>query len=440
MLKGFFKDAGIYTMSNVLNKALPFLLLPVLTHYLAPQEYAIFVLVQVVMNVLVPFIGLNGDAASSRAFFVYDEHEFGTYVSISFYLTIAALAIFGVAESVVGERVAVLLGMPTHWLLLTILITAAESVKRLLLAIWQAQKKVRSFAFLNVSQTIVRFLLMIVPLLLFEEKLEFMLWGYASSFLLFAILSIVFMVREGHLRIGWRSDLALEQLRYGLPLVPHRVGGWLMGMADRVIIVRVLGMAEAGIYNVGYSFGNSVGILQDAFTRAWMPRFYEDLRDDNEAARKQIVSFILAYSLFMFLMALGMAVVGHLAMPLLDEQYWAAEAFIIWIALAYAFNGIYKMAMGFILFSGKTHLMTYITLGLGIFNALLSYTLVIQVGLMGAAYSAFVTQVLFTIVTFKISNRLYVMPWRQGLKQFPSDAKAGIRRVGLYLRKRLTQD
>jgi len=67
------KKVSIYTSANILVKAIPFLLLPVLTRYLSPSDYGIIAIFQVILAFLIVFIGLNSNGAVMVNFFKLDK-------------------------------------------------------------------------------------------------------------------------------------------------------------------------------------------------------------------------------------------------------------------------------------------------------------------------------------------------------------------------------
>ena len=54
-----FKNTFIYTGTNVINKAIPFFLLPIMTRYLTPIDYGIVATFNVLLAVMVVFVGLS---------------------------------------------------------------------------------------------------------------------------------------------------------------------------------------------------------------------------------------------------------------------------------------------------------------------------------------------------------------------------------------------
>ena len=68
-MPGLVQRAGIYTVSNLAARALPFLLLPVLTRYLTPADYGIVAMFLFSAMVLEPFLTLNLPGALTVKFF-----------------------------------------------------------------------------------------------------------------------------------------------------------------------------------------------------------------------------------------------------------------------------------------------------------------------------------------------------------------------------------
>ena len=66
-----FKDSSLYAVSSLLNRAISFLLLPILTFYYDAVEYGIYSLIISIVVILGGFFYLG--ASSSYARFIYDE-------------------------------------------------------------------------------------------------------------------------------------------------------------------------------------------------------------------------------------------------------------------------------------------------------------------------------------------------------------------------------
>ncbi|MDA9882108.1 hypothetical protein N9C33_04855, partial [Crocinitomicaceae bacterium] len=74
------KSMGIYTISNVLNASIPFLLLPVLTRYLDPSDYGVLSNFNAIANFMVPLVGINL-MASVQVQYIKEEVDNQSYMS-----------------------------------------------------------------------------------------------------------------------------------------------------------------------------------------------------------------------------------------------------------------------------------------------------------------------------------------------------------------------
>lgn len=85
--------AGTYVGSNILNAAVPFLMLPILTRYLTPKDYGIVSMFQVLAAVIAPFSGLALHGAISRQYFERDRINFPQYLGNCLYILVVSTLI-----------------------------------------------------------------------------------------------------------------------------------------------------------------------------------------------------------------------------------------------------------------------------------------------------------------------------------------------------------
>ena len=98
-------------------------------------------------------------------------------------------------------------------------------------------------------------------------------------------------------RLGLRFEppLLRRMLRFGLPTMPAELTLYSLSFIDRIIIVRLAGLAEAGLYALAVKFANGMQVLVRGFHLAWPPLAYS-ITDDDEARRSYalIVSWFVA--------------------------------------------------------------------------------------------------------------------------------------------------
>ena len=120
------------------------------------------------------------------------------------------------------------------------------------------------------------------------------------------------------------------------------------------------------------------------------------------------------------ILALLCAVAVRWVLPwIVDERFYGAADFVLWMALTYAMQGIYFIFGNFVVYSKKTSLMTWRADFLGGLVMLITCPLLIRLnGPLGAAQAAFVAFSASTLGCISAAQRAYPMPWRQALLSF----------------------
>ena len=75
------RNSLIYAMSDGLNRAIPFLLLPFITHYLTPSDYGIVTNFNVYIQILSVFCYVSAVGSLPVQFFKLDKSDVSCYVS-----------------------------------------------------------------------------------------------------------------------------------------------------------------------------------------------------------------------------------------------------------------------------------------------------------------------------------------------------------------------
>jgi O-antigen/teichoic acid export membrane protein len=95
----------------------------------------------------------------------------------------------------------------------------------------------------------------------------------------------------------------------------------------------------------------------------------------------------------------------------LGKDFQVGMNMVLYIALGFAFNGMYKMVSVYIFYLEKTWIIALITLGVAMLNVTLSVLLIPHYGAGGAAYSQMISMLILFLLTWLISSRLIKMPW-----------------------------
>jgi O-antigen/teichoic acid export membrane protein len=126
-----FRSAGIYTITQVINSAIPFLLMPILTRYLTPADYGIVAMFGVLLSFVAPFTGLSINGAIARQYYERDETDMPRYISNCLLILLSSTIIVGTIFYFLAEPISKVASFPMQWMWAVIIVSAAQFINRI---------------------------------------------------------------------------------------------------------------------------------------------------------------------------------------------------------------------------------------------------------------------------------------------------------------------
>lgn len=406
------RSAGIYTVANALNAAIPFFLLPVLTRYLSPADYGMVSMYGVLVSFASAFVGLNADSAISRQYYDRDEIDIRRYISTCLLIFVCSSVLIFIIFFLLAEPLSRITSVPQQWLWTVVIVCAAQFLSRTVLILWQVQVKPKAYGTFQITQTLFNAGLSLLFIIVFGFAWQGRIAGQIIAVVLFAVIAIYILYRDNWLPASVDKSYIIHIFKFGIPLIPHTLGAIIITMTDRIFITNMVGLEATGLYTVGYQVGMIIGIIEDSFNRAYVPWLFERLKANQLSTKFKLVKITYAY----FVLILSLAVALSLIAPwflsfFVGEKFLGSALFVFWIALAYAFSGMYKMVVNYIFYVQKTYILAWITLFAAIINVVLNYLFINMNGAIGAAQATTATLALQFILTWILSSRVYRMPW-----------------------------
>jgi len=407
-----FRAAGTYGFFSLLNKVIPFLLLPVMTRYLTPRDYGYTAVFSVMVALITPFIGFNTPGAYVRAYYAQGRFEMPRYLGTVFCFVVVS----GIGTSCLlypfRELIGQTFSFPVAWLWSVPVVATAASFVLLTLSSWRVRELPWPYGLFQNSQTLAG----VTGAILFVVVLGMAWQGRILSQVivtsLFAFLGICFIVKNKWITLSFDSKYLRHALCFGIPLIPHSLSGILNTSIDRVFITHMVGMADTGLYTVGYQIGMIINLIATAFNQAYVPWLYRKLNEDSCEIKRKIVKMTYVYFGAILLGTLFFSFTAPYLMRLmLGAEFKESSRYILWIALGYAFNGMYFMVVSYIFYAEKTAFLALATVTGALINIVLNYFLIKSNGAIGAAQATTLTYFFIFLMVWFLSTRMYSMPW-----------------------------
>ncbi len=406
------KNTFIYTVVQLFNKSLPFLLLPILTRYLSVDDYGIIATYNTFIGIVSIFIGLGLSQAVGVNYFQLQKDELQHYVGNIFNIMLISTFLVTLIVLLFHELILQKIHIPILLLYVAIIVSLAQNITGINLVLWRSQERTKPFVLYELSQTFFNIMVTLILVVLMKYSWEGRIVATASASVIFGLLSIFIIFKRRDAILNYSKELITDALRFGIPLVPHHLSVWMRTGVDILLIASIVGLKDTGIYSVGYQLGAAIGIVIHAFNNAYSPYLFKKLRDITEGNKVKLVKFSYLFFLFIILFAIGLSKIFVFILPyFLDKSFQESSQYIIWIALSFAFNGMYMIVVNYIYYAKKTHLISIITVPTSVFHVVLSYSLIKLLGPIGAAYASLISSFLTFICIWYISNKVYYMPW-----------------------------
>lgn len=405
-----FHSIGIYTVSSVINSAIPFLLLPILTDYLSTADYGILTNFNSLIGILIPILSMNL-MTSLQVVYVKNKEQLGAFISTGTIVMLVLTALFSGVLFLYRYQIMMITGVPESFIVFSGVYVLYQNIVEVLLSLWRMDDKAVSFGLFRIIRTVVELSLAVILIVAFNRSFDGSIYAMAVSYGIGAIVALIILFKRGLLKVQFKWAHVLFLFSYGAPLIPHVLSSVVIMYTDKIVITQYLGLSSNGIYSVGFMVGQAIGLLQNSFNQAWVPYVFTGLKSGSEYAKKSIVKWTYIYILGI----LGITILFYFFTPLifyfLGDKFQDGISLVLWIALGFAFNGMYKMVSVYFFYLEMTKFIAIISVVTAILNIFLSIWMVPRYGFVGAATSTMIAFFLQFVFTWIWSTRVIDMPW-----------------------------
>ena len=412
-----------YTAASILSKVIAVALLPLYTRYLTPEDYGaaeVLFAAVVAVSIVVRF-GLI--EAILRFYYKDDEDPArvvrSTFAGLFWLSTIAALVALPfagpISEALLPTDAADLERIsPAEAADLTRIAIAGLwvlTMHEFLLTLFRLEERARAFFVTTILNVLASIALTVVLVVGLDEGARGLLLGSYATGAAFVLGLIVLQWR----RLSLRFDPALLRrlFRFGLPTMPAEVSLYMLNFVDRLIIVRTVGLAEAGLYSLAVKFAQAVNVLVRGFQLAWPPLAYS-IRDDDEARRiyATVVTLFVAGCAFVVtgMWLFSRWIVRALAAPEYFESYEAIGL----VATAVTLYALYLVLVVILGRTGRTEFNMPAALGALVANVALNLILVPPLGIVGAGLALVASYRVVLGLMLWFTQRLFPVPYEWG--------------------------
>lgn len=414
--KTLVKETFVYTLTDVIGKAMSFILLPIVSYFLPPSELGIATNFTVLTTLIILLAGLA--IVNSIPYFFYEQNkeENVSLISNLLMLCLGLCVVVGGLASCFSQLIFEYLQLSLHIQLLGVVFVIGSLISSINLILLRLENKPKQFAVLQILQIILHAAFVILFVIVLRGGGEGKIYAEVLVFSIIGMIHLVMMLKKGYISLRFQVQWIKRLLRFGLPLLPHSISFWLKSGMDKVFITTYCGLQFNGLYSMAISVSSVYTMLIQSFFNAYTPYLQKRLAGFDggqcyEEKRNIVKQIYLIYALFGVVGMMAIAVCWVIFHYMIDSKYLPAMAYIPLIILANFIYTFYNFTIEFIYKVKKTLVMGIITFTGSLIQMLLSYVLIKEYGVMGAVYSLLIGNTLITIGISVYSNMVYRMPW-----------------------------
>lgn len=414
------KNTLIYTISDGICKGISFLMLPIVSYYLVPEQLGIAANFDVLQSILMLLAGQATVNALPYFYYNRSKDEIKTLVSSLLFIVIILNVIFSIIIFFISGVIEQYAKIGLLLQLLTIISVVSHLLNQMNFVLYRLEEKPFIFAKLQIMQSVLYTILIVILVINMEMAAIGRIYSMVFSCLALSVVHCILLKKRHYLSWKINKKTIIELLKFGTPLIPHSLSFWLKGGMDKILLTTYCGLAANGLYSMAMSIGALYTIFRTAFSNAFTPYFQKRLNSIKNENREQenVRLVILSYKMIVFFLLLyilivcaGWVIVNYL----LSSKYLLAFHFIPWILFALTLNSIYLLVVEYPYAQKKTFGLGLITFSGSVFQLLLTYFLVSNLGVNGINYSVVLGALMTLIGVWWYSNKVYPMPWISSL-------------------------
>lgn len=404
------KQASLYGIASILNKAAGIILLPLYSLYIQKEEFGILEIV-VITNTLFLLVFQGGiGSAIMRTSALRQEFHHKNIVSTSTWFMLFMGLMGGNILFWGAEFFASLLLADAQYEKL-IQLSAFLLLPNLLIAVITAHLRIKEKALTFLLLQSLGFFIEILAIIVFLKLLRLGLEGILLALVLkswaVAIIGIYLMRQQIRLIFSLRIFLAL--LRFGSPLVISGIMFYILNMSDRYFLRVWSTFGNLGIYSIGYKLGLIVALLVNAMQMAWPPVMYRIARESKsrDEFKKLTLAYLAVISTFVALISLF---APELLWILTAGKFTEAAIIVPPIALAYLFQGLFYMTNIGLNVTGRTEFEPVVVGLATLTNIGFNILLIPRYDILGAAIATTISYAVLAVSAERTSQYFFPTP------------------------------
>lgn len=388
-----------YTACSIIQKCISFITLPIFARILSTTQYGQVSIYSSWVSIIVIFSTLNLQYGSFNTAMEKFQDDRDGYISaiqgLCLVLTMIILSIF----LFVKDTLSSIMDLPFF----LIAIMLIEILGTAIINFWAGKQryeyKYQLMVIVTLGMTFFSVLLSLIFVFISEEK------GYAriigNSIITILFGGFFFYINKKRGKHLFNKEYWLYGIKFNLPLIPYYLSQMVFNQSDRLMINKMVGIEEAGIYNIAYTVSIVLTFVLTAINNSYIPWLYKKLRTKEFKIINSITIplIVLISILLIFLIFIA----PELIMIIAGKPYMEAVWIVPPVAISQFFLFLSQLNINVMFYYEDKFSLVKGSIMSAILNLLLNYIFIKKFGYLAAGYTT-----LAAYIIFWLSNMIYM--------------------------------
>lgn len=411
------KQSVVYGFGHFITRFINFLLLPLYTHRLSPDEYGVVSL----LYAFIAFANILFSHGMDVAYMRYqglektDENKKTIFSTTFISLLISSLILGGLMFIFSGGISSLTVGSQyTHLIRLAIGILAFDTFIALPKVLLRLENKPYHFVSIELSHVMIVLGLNIWWIGILQLSIEYIflsnLIASGTAFLL--ILPKIIKTMELRFSPHWWKGLFI----FALPYIPSGIASIFNELIDRYMIKWLVDEKAVGLYSASYRLGIFMLIIVMAFKFAWQPYYLKqaDKEDAPQLFARTGTYFMLVTSYIFLILTFFIKYLVQIPIgsrPIISPVYWDSLSIVPIVLLAYIFLGAFLVQLPGIYIKKKNGWIPVLNGAAALINIIINFLLIPRFGYKSAAVATLIGYCIMVILQYFVIIRFYPLTW-----------------------------
>ncbi|MEG1821608.1 MAG: oligosaccharide flippase family protein [Clostridiales bacterium] len=397
-------SAGLgYTIGNILVNGIAFISVPIFTRILSTSDFGIYSSFMAYQAILSIFIGLALHVSLKNAKYDFpdDKHGYNSAILLLMLFCMGAFLLIGIVGS---KWLGFMLSLDSFLIVPLIIYGSCSALLMLYNAYLVLDYRYKEYLYVSLFYSLGSIVLAVFLILFCFPHMRYfgrILGGFFPMVLvgLFIIYSFFKEHRPVINKKYWQYGI-----RISIPIIPHGLSQLILTQFDRLMILRIIGSAAAGIYSFAYTLAMILQIIYTSLDSIWTTWFFEKMnRKEYGEIKQKSAWYVILVSLITVMFFL---VAPEVIMVASGEAYWDAKYVVIPVGLGLYFSFLYYFPAGVEYYYKKTVFIAIGTMSAAVINIILNFIFIPKYGYVIAAYTTIFSYILYFVFHLAIAWHL----------------------------------